>query len=231
MTNYRGVDVILNSLAGESLKRSFECIAPLGRFIEIGKRDIHMGESLSMSPFLQSNTCASANLGVAADHAPALIAELMKTVISLGRAEPAKIHPPWPLNIFKVSQVEEAFRFFQTGKNAGKAAVELHTDDVVPVSSTYHFSTTMSSSGNHCLFVMLEHPQCEMYLVFQPRVDLRDMRRARRSWTKHCSMDDESRSQKHVAPVSVGSARQTRIKATKRTSTEWGECRGTYLRH
>lgn len=231
MTNYRGVDVILNSLAGESLKRSFECIAPLGRFIEVGKRDIHMGESLSMSPFLQSVTFASADLGVVADDAPALIAELMNTVISLGRAEPTKIHPPWPLNIFKVSQVEEAFRFFQTGKNAGKAVVELHTDDVVPVSSTYHFSTTMSNSGNYCLSVMIEYPQCEMYLVFGPRVDLRDMRRARWSWTKHCSMNDESRSQKHVAPASVGSTRQIRIKATKRTSTEWGECRGTYLRH
>lgn len=147
MTNYRGVDVILNSLAGESLRQSFECIAPLGRFIEIGKKDMHTGESLSMSPFLKSVTFASVDLSVVADHAPALIAELMKTVISLGSTEPAKIHPPWPLNNFKVSQVEEAFRYLQTGKNVGKAVVELNTDDVVLVSSTHSFFATMGNSG------------------------------------------------------------------------------------
>lgn len=39
MTNGRGVDVILNSLAGEFLRRTWNCIAPFGRFIEIGKKD------------------------------------------------------------------------------------------------------------------------------------------------------------------------------------------------
>lgn len=39
MTNGRGVDVILNSLAGEFLRRTWDCIAPFGRFIEIGKKD------------------------------------------------------------------------------------------------------------------------------------------------------------------------------------------------
>lgn len=39
MTNGRGVDVVLNSLAGEFLSRTWECVAPFGRFIEIGKKD------------------------------------------------------------------------------------------------------------------------------------------------------------------------------------------------
>lgn len=39
MTENRGVDVILNSLSGEFLRRSWDCIAPFGRFIEIGKKD------------------------------------------------------------------------------------------------------------------------------------------------------------------------------------------------
>jgi acyl transferase domain-containing protein/NADPH:quinone reductase-like Zn-dependent oxidoreductase len=41
LTNGAGVDVIINSLAGEILRETWDCIAHFGRFIEIGKRDIN----------------------------------------------------------------------------------------------------------------------------------------------------------------------------------------------
>ena len=34
-----GVDVVLNSLAGEAMERSIACLRPFGRFVELGKRD------------------------------------------------------------------------------------------------------------------------------------------------------------------------------------------------
>lgn len=40
MTGGRGVDVVLNSLAGEALRQTWLCVAPFGRFIELGKKDI-----------------------------------------------------------------------------------------------------------------------------------------------------------------------------------------------
>jgi acyl transferase domain-containing protein/NADPH:quinone reductase-like Zn-dependent oxidoreductase len=40
MTAGKGVDVILNSLAGEALRKSWHCLAWFGRFIELGKKDI-----------------------------------------------------------------------------------------------------------------------------------------------------------------------------------------------
>lgn len=40
MTGGRGVDVVLNSLAGEALRQTWHCLAWMGRFIEMGKRDI-----------------------------------------------------------------------------------------------------------------------------------------------------------------------------------------------
>ena len=39
-TNGRGVDIVLNSLAGEKLRASVRCVAAGGHFIEIGKADI-----------------------------------------------------------------------------------------------------------------------------------------------------------------------------------------------
>lgn len=40
MTKQRGVDVVLNSLAGEALRKSWHCLAWFGRFIEMGQKDI-----------------------------------------------------------------------------------------------------------------------------------------------------------------------------------------------
>lgn len=48
MTGGQGVDVILNSLAGEFLRRTWDCIAPFGRFIEIGKKDALHGGGVSL---------------------------------------------------------------------------------------------------------------------------------------------------------------------------------------
>lgn len=40
MTGGRGVDVVLKSLAGEALRQTWLCVAPFGRFVEVGKRSI-----------------------------------------------------------------------------------------------------------------------------------------------------------------------------------------------
>ncbi|KAL8893510.1 MAG: hypothetical protein Q9192_005191 [Flavoplaca navasiana] len=128
LTNNRGVDVILNSLSGESLRESFECVAPLGRFIEIGKQDMYTGEALPMAPFLKGVMFSSVDLGVVAEEAPSLMATLMETVISM--ATESTIKPPEPLNVFRVSEVESAFRFLQSGTNAGKTVIEIDEDDL-----------------------------------------------------------------------------------------------------
>ena len=64
MTNGKGVDVVLNSLAGEALRKTWECIAMFGRFIEVGKKDILANNGLEMMPFLRNVTFASVNLEV-----------------------------------------------------------------------------------------------------------------------------------------------------------------------
>ncbi|MEU4209592.1 SDR family NAD(P)-dependent oxidoreductase [Streptomyces sp. NPDC026206] len=51
LTGGRGVDVVLNSLAGEAISRSLELLRPGGRFLELGKRDIYASTPLSLRPF------------------------------------------------------------------------------------------------------------------------------------------------------------------------------------
>ena len=61
-TSGRGVDVILNFLTGDLLHDSWRCWAELGRFIEIGKRDILDGGKLDMEIFNRGATFTAFDL-------------------------------------------------------------------------------------------------------------------------------------------------------------------------
>ncbi|KAL2050090.1 hypothetical protein ABVK25_009593 [Lepraria finkii] len=90
-----------------------------------------------MSPFLQNITFDSVILGVITEQARPLMAGSMKVVIELATARPALLHSPKPIHIFRVPEVESAFRFVQSGKNGEKTVIEIHDDDVIStVSST-----------------------------------------------------------------------------------------------
>ena len=55
-TQGRGVDMVLNSLSGDLLHATWECLAPFGKMIEIGKRDLIGNGTLNMNPFLANRS-------------------------------------------------------------------------------------------------------------------------------------------------------------------------------
>lgn len=128
-----GFDVILNSRSGKELQSSWACVAPLGRFIEIGKKDIEDYENLPMFPFSRNVLFASVDLAVVYK-SKTLLGSLMNSVMDLVAAK--KITVPRPLNVYRSSELQEAFRYLQGGKNTGKTVVEMHGDDPVPVIHT-----------------------------------------------------------------------------------------------
>jgi NADPH:quinone reductase-like Zn-dependent oxidoreductase/SAM-dependent methyltransferase len=132
LTNGRGVDVILNSLAGEALRVSWECIAPFGRFVEIGKRDIYGNGRLEMFTFSKNVIFASCDLETVMRLDPTTTSKLLHRTMSLW--EEGKIKEPTPLNVFNFSQIEASFRLVQSGKHIGKVVLTAGKDDLVPVS-------------------------------------------------------------------------------------------------
>ena len=50
LTDGKGVDVVLNALAGEAIPMGLSCLAEFGRFIEIGKRDIYQNTRIPLRP-------------------------------------------------------------------------------------------------------------------------------------------------------------------------------------
>ncbi|OTA80299.1 hypothetical protein M434DRAFT_401803 [Hypoxylon sp. CO27-5] len=130
MTNGSGVDVILNSLSGDKLQASWECIAPYGRFIEIGKTDIGKNTALPMAHFAQNvSFCAIDLLHIVQTNAR-LTRELVQAVMDMIANGEAAC--PTPLHVYPVTQVEKAFRFMQGGKNTGRIIIDISHDYMVP---------------------------------------------------------------------------------------------------
>ena len=124
-----GVDVVLNSLTGESLVASWECISPFGRFVEIGKKDIQSHKSLPMFPFAHNVSFSAFDLMEIIQRKPDIIQKSSQSLIKLMIEH--KLRPIHPLQMYGLSQVEQAFRMMQSGRNVGKMVVEMRKDEVV----------------------------------------------------------------------------------------------------
>ncbi|OQE44094.1 hypothetical protein PENCOP_c002G01853 [Penicillium coprophilum] len=124
-----GVDVIVNSLAGELLRETWECLAPFGRFVEIGKADITKNTRLEMQPFDHNVIFSSVDLTKVGKFKPQLMKRLLGDVCRL--IGEGSVHPILPLSIYRISEIEKAFRTLQSGKSMGKIVVVPHEDDQV----------------------------------------------------------------------------------------------------
>lgn len=131
LTKGEGVDVVLNSLAGPSLLASWECVAPYGRFIEIGKRDIMSRRNLPMFQFAKNKTFSSIDIAAMGRERPDLINKCLREVLKL--FSDGALRMVLPTKIFPIDQVESAFRYLQSGKNPGKVVVEVDPTIQVPV--------------------------------------------------------------------------------------------------
>ncbi|CAG2122294.1 unnamed protein product, partial [Medioppia subpectinata] len=63
LTRGKGVDLVLNSLTGDKLDASYECVANRGRFVELGKYDQVLNKQIGMFDFLRDISF----IGVAVD--------------------------------------------------------------------------------------------------------------------------------------------------------------------
>jgi NADPH:quinone reductase-like Zn-dependent oxidoreductase len=134
MTNGRGVDTVLNSLSGDGLIASWECVAPFGRFLEIGRKDIDSRGFLPMFPFIKNTTFSGVDLTALLAQRRALGKRMMDEIVSLTQS--GNLRPQHPLHMYQISELEQAFRFIQSGKSSGKIIVEVNKDAIVKVSLT-----------------------------------------------------------------------------------------------
>ncbi|KAA1008215.1 SDR family NAD(P)-dependent oxidoreductase [Paraburkholderia panacisoli] len=119
-TNGEGVDIVLNSLAGEAMVRSIDTLRPFGRFLELGKRDFYENSQIGLRPFRNNISY----FGIDADQLmgvlPALTTRLFEAVMEMFAN--GALHP-LPYRAFPAARAEEAFRYMQQARQIGKVLV------------------------------------------------------------------------------------------------------------
>ncbi|MBO3459428.1 type I polyketide synthase [Aetokthonos hydrillicola CCALA 1050] len=129
LTQGRGVDVVLNSLNGEFIPKSFEVLATNGRFVEIGK--IGIWDENQVKQTRPDAQYFPFDLGEVAQENPGLISQIMDC---LGQQFEQGVLKPLPHKVFNIEQVVEAFRYMQQGKHLGKVIVSMEQADEKPAS-------------------------------------------------------------------------------------------------
>ena len=139
-TEGKGTDVVLNSLAGPLLQESWNCVATLGRFVEIGKRDIQQSKSLNMEHFGRAVSFSAVDLIHLGNQKGEVMHRVMQTVLRL--LGEGALKPVSPLTVYPISEIQKAFRLMQAGKHFGKIIVKPNQGDLVKVDHHRPFNVT-----------------------------------------------------------------------------------------
>jgi acyl transferase domain-containing protein/acyl carrier protein len=113
----RGVDVVLNSLAGAAIPASLAVLAPHGRFLEIGKRDIYENAALGLEPFRRSLSFFAIDLARLLVDQPERCRHLLTDLMA--RLEAGSL-PPLPLTACPMSEAAAAFHTMAQARHVGK---------------------------------------------------------------------------------------------------------------
>ncbi|MFC5720506.1 SDR family NAD(P)-dependent oxidoreductase [Streptomyces gamaensis] len=120
LTGGDGVDVVLNSLAGEAIPRSLELLRTGGRFVELGKRDIYASSPLPLAPFRN-------NLSYHAVDAHQLLERdtpaTRATYATMAERIADGTYRPLPHQILPAARVDEAFDVLLRSRHLGKVVV------------------------------------------------------------------------------------------------------------
>ncbi|KAI1810659.1 putative polyketide synthase [Poronia punctata] len=133
VTNGKGVDVIINSLAGNLLQETWAVIADFGRFVEIGKRDLLQNNFLTMRPFDRNVTFSGVDLRTRFLSRPndhKLCLEDLVDLLNRGVIKPIR-----PTTSLPISQLSIGLRKLQSGQNIGKIVVTMDPEERVMAES------------------------------------------------------------------------------------------------
>jgi NADPH:quinone reductase-like Zn-dependent oxidoreductase len=114
----RGVEVVLNSLAGEFIAKSLSVLAAHGRFVEIGKRDVFADTPLGMRQFERGLSLHVVNLDWTRPRFPRLWREVME------RFERG-VFQPLRHRVYPAAEVRDAFFAMAQARHVGKLVVSL----------------------------------------------------------------------------------------------------------
>ncbi|MFF7656358.1 SDR family NAD(P)-dependent oxidoreductase [Streptomyces sp. NPDC007983] len=130
ITEGRGVDVVLNSVAGEALGRGMELLRPHGRFVELGKRDILADNALALRPFSRDLSFFGVDLtSLLQGDSP--VADQM--IDELAGHVASGVYRPLPHLTYPADQIADAMALLRDSRHIGKIVITLDPAEPLPV--------------------------------------------------------------------------------------------------
>lgn len=142
-----GVDIVLNSLAGEAMERSLELLRPFGRFVELGKRDFYANTKVGLRPFRNNVSYFGVDADQLLTYEPDTAQRVFGSVIA---GFESGAYSPLPCRTFRAEDVVEAFRLMQKSAHIGKIIVEAPAAASSEITSTKEFGAC--ERGFHVVF-------------------------------------------------------------------------------
>lgn len=117
---YGGVDVVLNSLAGEAMRAGFRLLRPFGRFVELGKRDYLENTALELRPFVRNLSYFGVDLDELLAHDAQASRRVLENIVAGFESGAFKA---LPYRAFAGEDVAHAMRLMQRSAHVGKIVV------------------------------------------------------------------------------------------------------------
>jgi amino acid adenylation domain-containing protein len=130
LTEGEGVDLVLNSLAGEAIDKSLSVLRPLGRYIEIGKTDIYKNRKMGMRPLRKNIALFAFDLVGIFKQRPDLASSLLRELLKLVESDDLR---PLSHRVFPVARLADAFRYMAQAKHVGKLIVSIKDSEGLQV--------------------------------------------------------------------------------------------------
>jgi acyl transferase domain-containing protein/surfactin synthase thioesterase subunit/NADPH-dependent curcumin reductase CurA/NADP-dependent 3-hydroxy acid dehydrogenase YdfG len=122
LTTGRGVDVVLNSLTGQLLLQGIACLAPFGRFVEIGKTDIYRNARLGLERLGDNCSFSVVDVDRLASQQPKRHRQILDKVADMFvRGELT----PHPVAEYPITNVPSALNTLSRGAVFGKLAITM----------------------------------------------------------------------------------------------------------
>ncbi|MFM9984617.1 MAG: SDR family NAD(P)-dependent oxidoreductase [Flavobacteriales bacterium] len=141
VTSNRGVDMVLNSLSGDLILQGLKCLAPYGRFVELGKTDIYKWSTINMQLLAENISFHVVDVDRLASQKPKLHFQLLKEVVAF--IEEHQIQAI-PVTVDSIANVGSMLKKMTRATHVGKMVVNM-TDENIAVLPNIEFNVDENS--------------------------------------------------------------------------------------
>ncbi|MGG0754206.1 SDR family NAD(P)-dependent oxidoreductase [Brevibacillus laterosporus] len=122
LTDGKGVDVVINTLAGDAIQKGLGCLARGGRYIEIAMTALKSARTIDLSILNNNQSFYSIDLRKLGLEQPNVLRDYRKEMLRLIKEN---VIQPTIYKVFSFDDIKEAYQCMENRENIGKIVVQI----------------------------------------------------------------------------------------------------------